>query len=73
MWTSVSPCPRLVGGGGHSVDGGEDLGDLALARGAFNAHGQGLTLVHFSARLERFEWDRGCGAPRVCVALVKGV
>jgi hypothetical protein len=22
--------------------------------------GQGLTLVHFSAQLERFLWDRGC-------------
>jgi hypothetical protein len=22
--------------------------------------GQGLTLVHFSAQLERFVWDRGC-------------
>jgi len=21
---------------------------------------QGLTLVHFSAQLERFAWDRGC-------------
>jgi hypothetical protein len=21
---------------------------------------QGLTLVHFSAQLERFVWDRGC-------------
>jgi len=21
---------------------------------------QGLTLVHFSAQLERFSWDRGC-------------
>jgi len=24
------------------------------------AVGQGLTLVHFSAQLERFVWDRGC-------------
>jgi hypothetical protein len=24
------------------------------------AMGQGLTLVHFSAQLERFQWDRGC-------------
>jgi hypothetical protein len=24
------------------------------------AGGQGLTLVHFSAQLERFVWDRGC-------------
>jgi hypothetical protein len=23
-------------------------------------NGQGLTLVHFSAQLERFVWDRGC-------------
>ena len=23
-------------------------------------HGQGLTLVHFSAHRERFLWDRGC-------------
>jgi len=32
---------------------------------------QGLTLVHFSAQLERFLWDRG--ARRGCVARVKGV
>ena len=31
-----------------------DLGDLC---GAFH---QGLTLVHFSAQLERCLWDRGC-------------
>jgi len=24
------------------------------------AHAQGLTLVHFSAQLERFPWDEGC-------------
>jgi hypothetical protein len=33
--------------------------------------GQGLTLVHFSAQLERFVWDRG--ARRDCVARIKGV
>jgi len=27
---------------------------------AVAAAGQGLTLVHFSAQLERFVWDRGC-------------
>jgi hypothetical protein len=32
---------------------------------------QGLTLVHFSAQLERFVWDRG--ARRGCVGRVKGV
>jgi hypothetical protein len=31
---------------------------------------QGLTLVHFSAQLERFLWDRD--ARRDCVARVKG-
>ena len=25
-----------------------------------DANAQGLTLVHFSAQLERFIWDRGC-------------
>ena len=39
----------IVGGaGGQARDGGE------------GAHEQGLTLVHFSAQLERFVWDRGC-------------
>jgi len=30
------------------------------ARPAPAPEGQGLTLVHFSAQLERFVWDRGC-------------
>jgi len=32
---------------------------------------QGLTVVHFSAQLERFVWDWGC-AYRGCVARVRG-
>jgi len=32
---------------------------------------QGLTLVHFSAQLERFVWDRG--ARKGCVARVEGM
>jgi hypothetical protein len=32
---------------------------------------QGLTLVHFSAQLERFAWDTG--ARRACVPRIKGV
>jgi hypothetical protein len=30
------------------------------ARGAREAVAQGLILVHFSAQLKRFVWDRGC-------------
>jgi len=45
---------------------------MDLASLAATSRGQGLTLVHFSAQLERFVWDRGC-ARRDCVARVKGV
>ena len=34
---------------------------------------QGLTLVHLSAQLERFVWDRGCAEGWGDVARVKGV
>ena len=36
--------------------------------------GQGLTLVHISAQLERFLWDRGCiyGLCRGCLGGVGG-
>jgi len=32
----------------------------ATQRGVLEECRQGLTLVHFSAQLEGFEWDRGC-------------
>ena len=35
--------------------------------------GQGLTLVHFSAQLERCLWDRGCGARRGRLTRIEGV
>ena len=41
----------------------------AVAAATFN---QGLTLVHFSAQLERFLWDRGC-AQGVFGACLRGV
>jgi len=43
--------PRCLGSGARVA--------AAMAPDAATA-GQGLTLVHFSARLERFVWDRGC-------------
>jgi len=39
------------GGGGSSAAGGVSVGGVCV---------QGLTLVHFSAQLERFVWDGGC-------------
>jgi len=50
------------GGGGADVDGGS------------GGNGRGLTLVHFSAQLERFVWDRGCawGLCSPCTGGVKG-
>ena len=41
-----------VGDGGAGASAGVDL-PFAYGR-------QGLTLVHFSAQLERLVWDRGC-------------
>ena len=40
---------------------------------AYVGAGQGLTLVHFSAQLKRFLWDRGCieGLLRGCFAGVQ--
>jgi hypothetical protein len=48
------------GGGGAVVD--VAAADNGNGKGAAEAAaaGQGLTLVHFSAQLERFVWDRGC-------------
>jgi len=40
-----------------------DISGNASASGTrqtFTTSYQGLTLVHFSAQLERFLWDRGC-------------
>jgi len=55
--TSVSPCN---GGAGDDKDvlhtaAAELLKGLARA-----SLRQGLTLVHLSAQLKRFLWDRGC-------------
>jgi hypothetical protein len=42
---------------------GDDYYKVAYSAGArvhSDSWGQGLALVHFSAQLERFLWDRGC-------------
>ena len=46
----------------------------AAAACAEAADDQGLTLVHFSAQLERFVWDRGCaeGLCNPCSGGVRG-
>ena len=36
------------------------VGIVIFDYGDEEGEGQGLTLVHFSAQLERFVWDRGC-------------
>jgi len=43
--------PAMVGSGGGGGGGMPDAADAA---------DQGLTLVHFSAQVERLQWDRGC-------------
>jgi hypothetical protein len=40
--------------------GGHWNGHLVAMDGGAGAVAQGLTLVHFSAQLERLVWDRGC-------------
>ena len=37
----------------------EGFSRLALSTGTLGREGQGLTLVHFPAQLERFSWDKG--------------
>ena len=47
----------------YAVFGRMTMGDEALRSMEAmptRREGQGLTLVHFSAQLERFVWDRGC-------------
>jgi len=46
-----------------TADMGDDYYKVAYSAGArvhSDSWGQGLALVHFSAQLERFLWDRGC-------------
>ena len=49
-------------------------GAIAEHSSPASGSGQGLTLVHFSAQLERFVWDRGCaqGMCSPCKGGVKG-
>jgi hypothetical protein len=41
----------------QELDGGDEDDD---DDGGGGGGGQGLTLVHISAQLEPFSWDRGC-------------
>ena len=58
----------MEGGGGGAPDVGygqaqrvgHKAGTTLKAPGGGGGSGQGLTLVHFSAQLERSLWDRGC-------------
>jgi hypothetical protein len=66
-WRAISARPYLGGTVEHrlGVVEGQDVGGACVEqRGAelagLGAHDQGLTLDHFSAQLERFEWYRGC-------------
>jgi len=69
--TRVGGATRGAGGGGRGAvgwSGGREayLRLVVLVRGGLlvlvtaRAPRQGLTLVHFSAQLERFVWDVGC-------------
>jgi hypothetical protein len=53
---SVSPCRRAVSLGQRR----KPVRLEPANEGGFIAIDQGLTLVQFSAELERFLWDRGC-------------
>jgi hypothetical protein len=48
--------------------------EQTLQQRAREVQGQGLTLVYFSAQLERFVWDRSCayGLCSPCSGGVKG-
>jgi len=52
----------------------EGFSRLALSTGTLGREGQGLTLVHFSAQLERFVWDRGYAEwlCNLCEGVVRG-
>jgi len=73
--TTISIAAAAPGSAGSPFGLGGEEGVLAVHYPAFVAPGtrlpfayyqhpthgwQGLTLVHFSAQLERFSWDRGC-------------
>jgi DNA polymerase sigma len=54
---------ELFGSGATGLalqDADIDLVVLGAGPTTTEGGGQGLTLVHFSAQLERFLWDRGC-------------
>ena len=55
----VSPWDKAGGAGKECVGGDAQAHGVLYIRRA-DGVGQGLTLVHFSAQLERFLWDRGC-------------
>jgi hypothetical protein len=42
------------------ADTATEGGSTGSATAVYTTAAQGLTLVHFSAQLERFLWDRGC-------------
>jgi len=59
MWEAISASP--VPAAATSFLGIFTATAAAAAAAVFErALGQGLALVHFSAQLERFVWDRGC-------------
>jgi len=59
--------------------GGEDLVVKPVYRASLHVLvariRQGLILVHFSAQLKRFLWDRGClqGLSRGCLGVTGGI
>ena len=52
--------PLKLGGGERGWDRHTVTAAACYASLAAVAIGHGLTLVHFSAQLEGFLWDRGC-------------
>jgi hypothetical protein len=57
MMTTRSPSLSCIGSASASMGVGAAA---APAPDASPTAGQGLTLVHSSAQLERFLWDKGC-------------
>jgi hypothetical protein len=60
----------------HIVRGAAgDVQHMAGVGAAGDGVGQGLTIVHFSAQLKRFLWDRGCveGLFRGCLGVLGSV
>ena len=57
----------------YSVEKGATW-DTAFSSTVLASDGQGLTLVHFSAQLERILWHRGCiqGLSSGCLGGVRG-